>query len=227
MMARRMMTRRMRAPARRNEDGVTLIELAVVMMLMGIVATMLFGFLDSVMRVSTRATNNSEAEKAISLALRPVTENIRGTATVASVYPSTSSCTAGGIYPTGYTNCLQVTVLRPTAGQLSCRKSVYTYGLKSDGILREDRTDYALVGSTCTAGTSYTGRPMLKNIVNGSAPLFTYFDRFGNKLDPAASGQTVLPFTDVVTIRVTLNVRYQTGSPLLSYTSDLALRNNR
>jgi hypothetical protein len=104
---------------------------------------------------------------------------------------------------------------------------VYTYGLKSDGILREDRTDYALVGGTCTAGLSYTARPLLKNIQNGSQPLFTYFDRFGNKLDPAASGQTALPFTDAVTIRVTLNVQYQTGSPLLSYTSDLALRNNR
>jgi len=222
-----MMARRTTARARRDESGVTLIELAIVVMLMSIVALILFDFLGTVMRVSTRATNNSEAEKAVSLALRPVTENIRGTATVASVYPSSSSCTSGGSYPTGYTNCLQVTVLRPTAGQLTCRRSVYTYGLKSDGILREDRTDYALVGGTCTAGTSYTGRPMLKNIVNGSAPLFTYFDQFGNKLDPAASGQTTLPFTDAVTIRVTLNVSYQTGSPLLSYTSDLALRNNR
>jgi prepilin-type N-terminal cleavage/methylation domain-containing protein len=221
MKARRMTTR-----ARRNEDGVTLIELAVVMMLMAIVATMLLLFLDSVMRVSNHATNNSDAEKAVSLALRPVTENIRGTATIANVYPVTSSCTAGS-YPTGYPNCLSVTVLRPIAGQLTCRKSVYTYGLKADGILREDRTDFALVGGTCTVTSTYTGKPMLKNIVNGSQPLFTYFDRFGNKLDPAASGQTTVPFLDAVTIRVTLNVRYETGSPLLSYTSDLALRNNR
>jgi prepilin-type N-terminal cleavage/methylation domain-containing protein len=211
---------------RRNEDGVTLIELAVVLMLMSIVATMLLGFLGSVFQVSTRATSNSEAEKAISLALRPVTANIRGTATIATTYPATSSCTAG-TYPTGYSNCLSVTVLRPVAGQLSCPKSVFTYGLKSDGILREDRADYALVGGTCVVTTSYTGRPMLKNIVNGSQPLFTYFDRFGNKLDPAAAGQTTIPFLDAVTIRVTLNVQFQTGSPLLSYTSDLALRNNR
>jgi type II secretory pathway component PulJ len=211
----------------RNEDGITLIELTVVLMLMTIVALILFGFVDSVMNVSDRATKDSEAEKAISLALRPVTENLRGTASVATLYPSTTTCTAGGTYPTGYANCLSVTVLRPIAGQLTCRKSVYTYGLKSDGILREDRTDYALVGGTCTVTASSTGRPMLKNIVNGSQPLFTYFDRFGNQLDPAASGQTTLPFTDAVTVRVTLNVRYRTGSPLLSYISDFALRNNR
>jgi prepilin-type N-terminal cleavage/methylation domain-containing protein len=218
----RLMIRR----ARRNEDGVTLIELAIVLMLMSIVATMLVGFLGSVFRVSTRATNDSETQKAITLALRPVTENIRGTATVATTYPATTSCTAGS-YPTGYSNCLSVTVLRPVAGQLSCRSSVFTYGLKSDGILREDRTDYALVGGTCVVTTSYTGRPILTNIMNGAQPLFTYFDRFGNKLDPAASGQTTAPFITAVTIRVTLNVQFQSGSPLLSYTSDLALRNNR
>ena len=50
--------------------------------------------------------------------------------------------------------------------------------------------------------------------MNGAQPLFTYFDRFGNKLDPAASGQTTAPFTDAVTVRVTLNVRYQTGTPI-------------
>jgi prepilin-type N-terminal cleavage/methylation domain-containing protein len=220
-----MMARRMTARAR-NEDGVTLVELAVVLMLMSIIAVIIFGFLYSVMNVSSRATNDSESEKAISLALRPVTENLRGTTSIATVYPATTSCTAGS-YPTGYTNCLSVTVLRPIPGQLTCPKTVFTYGLKSDGILREDRTDYAFVGGVCAVTTNYTGRKLLSNIVNGSQPLFTYFDRFGNQLDPAASGQTALPFTDAVTIRVTLNVRYQTGTPLLSYTSDFALRNNR
>ena len=216
----------MMARVHRNEEGVTIVELAVVLMLMGIVTATLVGFLWSVMGVSTRSTNHSEAQKALVLALRPVTQNIRGTATVATVYPSTSSCPTGS-YPTGYTNYLQVTVLRPVAGQLSCRKSVFTYGLKSDGILREDRTDYALVGGTCAVTSTYSGRPLLKKVVNGSQPLFTYFDRFGNKLDPAASGQTTVPFVNVVTIRVTLNAQYQSNAPLLSYTSDLALRNNR
>jgi len=118
-------------------------------------------------------------------------------------------------------------VLRPIAGDLTCSKSVFTYGLKADGIVREDRTDYGLVSGSCAVTTSYTGRQMLKNVVNGAQPLFTYFDRFGNQLDPAAAGQTAAPFTDALTIRVTLNVQFQTGSPLLSYTSDLALRNNR
>ena len=64
----------------RSRRGVTLIELAVVLMLTSIVATILVTFLASVFRVSTRATNDSEAQKSITLTLRPVTENIRGTA---------------------------------------------------------------------------------------------------------------------------------------------------
>ena len=44
------MIRAMLRRARRNEDGVTLIELAIVLMLMSIVATILVGFLSSVFR---------------------------------------------------------------------------------------------------------------------------------------------------------------------------------
>jgi prepilin-type N-terminal cleavage/methylation domain-containing protein len=210
----------------RNEDGVTLIELAVVLFLMSIVAAILMTFLATVMHTTTQTANSTETQKQTALALRPLTGNIRGSESIATVYPSTSSCPAGS-YPTGYTNCLSVTVMRPIPGQLSCRRSVFTYGLKSDGVLREDRTDYAIAGGACVVATSYAGRPLLSNIKNGSQALFTYFDRFGNQIDPNAGGQTAIPFTDTVTIHIALNVQYQAGSPLLSYTSDLALRNNR
>jgi len=211
---------------RPNEDGVTLVELAVVLFLMSIIAAILMTFLATMMRTTTRTANSTETQKQIALALRPLTANVRGSGSIATVYPSTSSCPTG-VYPTGYTNCLSTTVMRPIPGQLSCRRSIFTYGLKPDGVLREDRTDYAVVGGTCAVTKSYAGRPLLANVKNGSQALFTYFDRFGNQIDPNASGQTAILFTDAVTIRVALNVQYQSGSPLLSYTSDLALRNNR
>jgi hypothetical protein len=34
-------------------------------------------------------------------------------------------------------------------------------------------------------------------------------------------------FAGTVTVRVSLKVQYKVGAPLLSYTSDLAVRNNR
>jgi type II secretory pathway component PulJ len=210
----------------RNEDGVTIVELAVVLLLMSIIAVILMTFMATMLRTTTRTANSTEAQKQTALALRPMTANLRGSVTIATAYPATTSCPAG-TYPTGYANCLSVTVMRPIPGQLSCRRSVYSYGLKSDGVLREDRTDYALVGGSCVVTRNDAGLKLLSNVKNGSQPLFTYFDRFGNQLDPNASGQTAIPFTDAVTIRVALNVQYQSGSPLLSYTSDLALRNNR
>ena len=55
-------------------------------------------------------TTDTQTEKSILFALRPVTENIRSTSTVAITYPATTSCTAGGSYPTGYANCLGITI---------------------------------------------------------------------------------------------------------------------
>jgi type II secretory pathway pseudopilin PulG len=209
------------------ESGTTLIELTVVLALVSLVGLLLFGFLSSVYSTTSRMTNDTETEKSILFALRPVTENIRSTSTVAITYPATTSCTAGGSYPTGYANCLGITIARPSAGQLACPKSVMVYGLKNDGILREDRTDYKFTSGVCSVSNSYVGRSLIKNVVNGSTPLFTYFDAFGNQLDPNAAGQTTGPFASAVTVRVSLSVRYSASSPLLSYTSDLALRNNR
>jgi type II secretory pathway component PulJ len=216
----------MRTCARDDQSGTTLIELTVVLLLVSLVGVILFGFLWSVQGTTTRMTNDTQAEKAIELALRPVTENIRSAATIATTYPSSTTCSSGS-YPTGYSNCLGITIARPAAGQLTCPKSVLVYGLKSDGILREDRTDYALVSGVCAVSRSYTGRPMLTKIVNGGTPLFKYFDAFGNQLDPNAAGQTSGAFTAAVTVRTSVSVRYAVGAPLLSYTSDLAVRNNR
>jgi type II secretory pathway component PulJ len=209
-----------------DETGMSLVELMVVTLLLSIIGVIMFSFLWSVINTTTRATSNTEAEKAITLALRPLTENVRSASLISTSYPGTTSCPAG-TYPSGYTNCLSFTVGRPAAGALTCPKSVFTYGLKPDGVLREDRTDYQVVGGVCGVAYSYTARPLLKNISNGATPLFTYYDAFGNKLDPAAGGQTTTPFKNAVTVRISVTAQYTVGAPLLTYTSDLAVRNNR
>jgi prepilin-type N-terminal cleavage/methylation domain-containing protein len=218
----------MRQSPTENERGVTLVELVIVMFLLSIVGAIMFAFLASVLNTTTRANKDVESERSIELTLRPLTEDVRGASTIATVYPSPSTaCPAGGSYPTGYGNCLSFKIARPTTGQLACPMSIISYGLGADGVVREDRTDYTVVNATCVATQLYIGKALLTNVVNSGQPLFTYFDRFGNKLNPNANGQTTLPFTTAGTVRVTVNVRYASGSPLLSYTSDLSLRNNR
>jgi prepilin-type N-terminal cleavage/methylation domain-containing protein len=217
----------MRAVEGRDERGFTLVELTVALMLMGIVSALLFGFMASVLKTTTTATSNAQAEQATELALRPMTQDIRGASTIATTYPTVTTSCATGSYPTGYRNCISFTISRPTPGQLTCPKSVVAYGLKPDGVIRVDRTDYEVVGASCVATQLYIGRPVLSGVVNSTTPLFRYFDRFGNELDPNASGQSTLAFTQAETVRVSVNVQHKKNAPLLSYTSDLALRNNR
>jgi prepilin-type N-terminal cleavage/methylation domain-containing protein len=217
----------MSADGGRDERGFTVVELTVTLMLMGIVSALLFGFLASVLRTTTNATSNTQAEQAIELALRPMTQDIRGASSITATYPTVTTSCATGSYPTGYTNCLSFTISRPTPGQLTCPKSVMTYGLKSDGVIRVDRTDYDVVGASCVATQLSVGRLVLSGVVNSTTPLFRYFDRFGNELDPNAAGQSTLTFTQAETVRVSVKVQYKKNAPLLSYTSDLALRNNR
>jgi type II secretory pathway component PulJ len=216
------------SPSRRerSEAGVTLVELAVVLLLLGLVSAILYGFLNTMLTQTSRTTLNTQAEKSLVFALRPMTQDIRGASAISTTYPGTTSCPAGS-FPTGYSSCISFTVARPSSTSLSCPRSTIVYGLKADGVLRVDRTNYKWVSGSCVATTVYSGRPLLHNVENGATPLFTYFDRFGNRIDPAAAGQTALPFTTAVTVRVSLSVRYKTGAPLLSYTSDLAVRNNR
>lgn len=208
-----------------REAGFTMMELVVTILLLSIVGVIMMTFLVSAVTSTARATSNVETEKSIQLALRPVTEDVRSASQISGTYPSSSSCPTGS-YPTGYANCLSFTIARPENGQLSCPKSLVVVGLTS-GVLRISRTDYGIVGGSCVVTKSSNAYPLVTHVVNGSQPLFTYFDRFGNQLNPAATGQTTASFVAATTVRVALNVSYTTGGPLISYTSDLAVRNNR
>jgi type II secretory pathway pseudopilin PulG len=207
-----------------TEAGMTVLELMVALALLSVVGVILTSFFISAMSTTSRATTDSETEKKIELAIRPITEDIRSASAISSTYPSSPSCSTGS-YPSGYANCLSFTVARPTSGQLTCPRSVFVIGVKS-GVLRMDRSDYGVVNGLCNTVRTVSGYPLLMGITTGT-PLFTYFDNFGNPLNPSAAGQTTGPFVAAGTVRVTLNVAYQTGAPLLSYTSDLAMRNNR
>ena len=202
-----------------------MIELIVTMLLLSIVGVIMLTFVVSAITATAGGSRDAETEKRIELAIRPVTEFIRSASQISATYPASSTCPAGS-YPSGYANCLSFTIARPQNGQLSCPKSLIVLGLRS-GVLRQDRTDYGVVNGSCTVVRSSAGYPLVTGVNNGSTPLFTYFDTFGNQLNPAAIGQMSAPFVSAAMVRVALNVSYASGAPLLSYTSDLAVRNNR
>lgn len=213
------------SPAR-TEQGFTIVELAVTVLVLGVVVAVLLGFLDSTTSVTARSTRNVEAEQAGQLALRTISQDVRGANPIAATYPTTpTSCAAGGTYPASYGNCLRFVVVRSDVAGPSCTGpdgllvqapySRITYTLVGERVL-QDRTDYS---SSCSVTRSYTGRRIIEDVVNGAgSPLFTLLDRAGNVTTAAANAASV---------RISLDVRYQEGAPLLRLASTVALRNYR
>ncbi len=194
---------------RGREDGVTLVELLVVMAISLVVAGVILGFLETTTSVVARTSNDVQAENDGRLALRTMTQDIRAAnpSSIAFTSPTVGAC------PTtpSPNNCLSFTILRNTSAAPTCRSTV-TYGLVGDQV-QQTRSD-----ANCPTPLSIT-RPLIGNLANGTTPLFSYYDAQGNQL---TSGQATAK-----TLKVTLVVTYTGGQAPLVLTSALALRNAR
>lgn len=225
----------------KNEEGVTVVELLVTVILVLAVSFITFGFFDSVTSVSSRASRNVITESGAQIVLREMTQEIRGANPVSATYPTTGSCppTVSFALPpppppsataTGYLNCLRFALVRslngsnfcinPEVGRVAAPYSMITYGLKA-GVLYKDRTDY---NASCGVVSTGAGRQILTGLANASTspvtPLFTYFDGSGTQI---ADNQSVAAAGSV---KISLIVPYQTNAPNLVLTSVASLRNN-
>ena len=205
----------------RSEEGVTLVEVAVVVMLMGIIGFMMLNFLDSTSTVVSRSSATAQTETSARLVLRSMLQDIRAAESISQTYPSTSTCPAGGTYPSGYATCIQFNVPHTNSTSATCPYSKLTYGLVN-GVLKEDRVDY---NGACSASTIFTGKVILSNITNSTRPLFTFTDRFGNLL--STSTGTNPSFAAASTVRVQLYLRPLRSVGEFDIFSTAALRNNR
>jgi prepilin-type N-terminal cleavage/methylation domain-containing protein len=192
-----------------DERGFTLIETLVTLGLMSIAMVIAFAFIDNVTSISSRASNDVIAEDNLRLALRTLTEDIRAASppTITFTGPA-STC------PTASTpgTCISFTIVRDTSANPSCQ-SVITYGLLGSA-LKESRTD-----TGCATNLTMTGKTISSSVVNGTTPLFSYYDKQGN---PLTSGQE-----SAGSVGIVLLVQYQTNSPILSLSTYASLRNAR
>jgi hypothetical protein len=195
--------------AGRGQDGLTVVELTVVMAVMVLVTAILLGLLDHTTAVYRRATDDVQAENEGRLALRTMTEDVRGAspASIAFTGAVSGACPAT---PTPAT-CLRFTIERDTTANPSCR-SVVTYGLMADWV-QQTRDD-----SGC-AGNRDVSRKLITGVTNGTTPLFSYYDSSGASL---TSGQAAAS-----SVKVTLLVGYQGAQQPLTLSSTLSLRNAR
>lgn len=212
----------------RDERGMTVVELVVVAALFGIVAVMLFNFLDSTTSITTRIDSNVRTEQDAQLAMRVLTQDLRAAQEIKSC-PSASWAAGTHVgWPAGFANCIRFTVSRnvsgfdPTPG--ACPKSTFAYALVN-GRLLVDRDDWNFNASgVCVKTTRHSERPVLDQIVNtASQPLFTYLDGDGRPIDPVTNAASV-PTADSVRVHFVLQHRPRT--PLLEFKTTVGLRNN-
>jgi Tfp pilus assembly protein PilW len=196
--------------AGRREDGLTVIELTVVLAVMVLVTAILLGLLDHTTAIFRRASDDVQAENEGRLALRTMTQDIRAASPASIAFTGTVSgaCPAT---PTPAT-CLRFTVERGTAAAPNCRSTI-TYGLQANWV-QQTRADSAACPSPLNLS-----RKLITGVANGTTPLFTYYGDDGAALGSGQAGAS--------SIKVTLLVDYQGAQQPLSLVSTLSLRNAR
>lgn len=209
------------SPTERAEEGFTLVEMVVTVLLVSIVSFMILNFLDSTTTLTNRATLHSGAEQDARTALRTLTQDLR------AANPITGAPCAGG-----YRDCVTFEVARASEFGRTCEKTVFTYRVVG-GTLTRTRTVTNWASTSCAAPTTST-YPLLGSVVNSSVTpataLFTYYDRSGAVLDPVTKAAAI-PLKPSVggaaSVKVTLVMRYQAKAPELRLSGSVALRNNR
>jgi len=203
-----------RSTGARDEDGFTIVEMAVTIMILGIVLAVLFNFLNSTMLLSRRAERDLQSEQSMTIALRAVTEDIRAAS-------SLNSCGAG--YSLKW--CVSFDVPRTTTSPaLACPQRTITYNM-SGGTVYETELDYPSASCSPTT-TKFSNKPLLQNLSNGATDYFlTWYDKTGLAFDPDASPGTV---SSTGSIKALVKLNYGVpGSPTISLNSIAALRNFR
>ena len=198
---------------RTRDDGMTVVELSVVLLLLTIVSVIALGFVNSTMTTTARADANVKAERDGQLALRTITQDIR------AANPLEDQC--GG----SYAECLKMTIVRPTSSHPNCQ-SVVTYRIASGFVVQD------LADSGCAATRSWSDRRLIEvaNAATGD-PLFTYTDRLGKPIAAATScaGNPITAPCPKYAKAVSTNlvVRYDNASPPLKLSSVASVRNSR
>lgn len=208
-----------RPMTRRGDDGFTVGEVVITVMILSIVLIIMFNFLTHATNVTARAEANSRAEQAAQLALREATTELR------AMDPDTVTTCSGAGVPTSLSDCIRFTINRNSTGLANCPRtdvSVMLYGTAPNRRLRVDRQEYRNVN--CSSPEAKHTRYIADDVSNTSSESpFTYYAADGSVLNPAAAGFT---FTGVDSLRLRLFVDYRNEAGRLEFRTVVALRNN-
>lgn len=207
-------------PTTRTDEGFTVAEMAVALIIFGVVSLIIFNFLDSTTGITARTTSDVRLEQDAQVALRQMTQDIRSANPIGSATASCGTLT--------YADCLPFTVKRPmddpsSNGYGKCA-SAFVYR-NTASVVKVDRTD-----SNCPQDRSVANRDVIVVLNSSSQPLFTYFDRLGKEIPiatPCTNSPTAPCVAQARAVLITLHASYQGQSGSLKLTSFASLRNNR
>jgi prepilin-type N-terminal cleavage/methylation domain-containing protein len=197
------------------DDGFTLIEMSVVVILLGLVTAVLFNFMNNTVLLTRRGERDLQSEQNMSLALRTVTEDLRGASTM-------YSCGAG--YSLKW--CVSFDVPRATQQGLSCPQRTVTYNMNLTAkTVYETDIEYPTAACSPTT-TKFNSRPVLESLANGTSDYFlTWYDSTGASFDPDVTPAAIQTAASIkALVKVTYGVP---GAPSLQLYSVAALRNHR
>lgn len=216
-----------------DERGFTIVEVTLTLLILSIVMMMAFDFLDRASILTMRAQANAQSEQDAQLALRTVTEHLRGASPIGDPCTSTTdtpTTQAPGNLPTNYTDCVQFTVHRTTTGMDACAKTDFVFAIVGTGDTRKlienrrETTGTGTTAATCTTGAWRNRRILLEKVGNstGVHPLFVYYDGGGQTINPSDTAAV----KKAASVRITLAVRFNAKAKRSIFTSSAALRNN-
>lgn len=221
---------------RRREDqgGFTLVEVTLTLLILSIVMLMAFDFLDRASILTMRTQANAQTEQDAQLALRVVTEHLRGADPIGDpCTPTMDTVASGPLLPAGYNNCIQFTVKRTQTGLDACAKTEFVFAIVGSGeakTLVENRREFTGTGAgppTCNPTTWRKRRVLLEKVANNTTGLtpehfFTYYSATGNPIAP----DDTLAVKQAASVRLKVAVRFNNKAARSVFTSSAALRNN-
>lgn len=210
-----------------DERGVTLVEVVITILVLGIVTTIAFDFLDRSSRIAARTDSQGRVEDDTQRVLRTVTQHLRG------AQPLGGPCTQDGQSPTlqitssPYDFCVQFTVPRTTKGLDTCARTDFLIGVAGNGNDRQlvmNRREHTGTTAACTTGAWHYRRLLLDRVrnVGSSKPVFTFYASNG----AAIAGNNTAAIQKAASVKVNLLVRFRLGTNPIEMSSVAALRNN-
>jgi prepilin-type N-terminal cleavage/methylation domain-containing protein len=196
----------------KDDGGFSMVELLVAMAILSIVSILLLNFLDQTTQVTSRASNDVQAEQAAQRTLRVMTADLRS---ATGIFPNaTGPCGAAD-----YRSCITFNV--PGSAGSVCPERQFTYALVGTAILKSQTN----APSPCATPVTVLNKlPIITGVQNGTTALFTYYDNNQNLIDAVGSPLSVPSAAAVI---VTLKLSYKGSSVILNLSSTASLRNDR